>query len=256
MPAGGTTRPRQYIGPMLNPWRTLWNSLPGTCQVCGAWPSSAVCEACAARFQDEAPRCTACADRVPVDVPLCGACLTRPTPAALHACAAAVDYAYPWDGLIARFKFRQEPGWAGPFARRMLQAPQAGALLSSCDLLAPVPLTPARLAGRGYNQAWELVKALRRASTPAARAPALAEALVRLTETPDQHSLPREQRLRNLQGVFAAHPLHAPRLHGRHVLLVDDVTTTGATLQAAAQALRQAGAVRVSALVFARTPAR
>jgi predicted amidophosphoribosyltransferase len=106
-----------------------------------------VCEACAARFQDEAPRCTACADRVHVDVPLCGACLTRPTPAALHACAAAVDYAYPWDGLIARFKFRQEPGWAGPFARRMLQAPQAGALLSSCNLLAPVPLTPARLAG-------------------------------------------------------------------------------------------------------------
>lgn len=241
---------------MLTSWRALWNSLPGTCQVCGAWPSSAVCEACAQRFQDQGPRCTACAVRLPVEVPLCGACLTRPAPSALQACVAAVDYAYPWDSLIARFKFRQEPGWAGPFARRMLQAPQAGPLLALCDIVAPVPLTPARLAERGYNQAWELVKALRRVSGPTARAPALAEALVRLTETPDQHSLPREQRLRNLQGVFATHPLHAPRLHGRHVLLVDDVTTTGATLQAAAQALRKAGVARVSALVFARTPPR
>lgn len=241
---------------MLNPWRTLWNSLPGTCQVCGAWPSSAVCEACVDRFQDEGPRCMSCAARVPVGVRQCGACLTRLEPVALHACAAAVAYGYPWDGLIARFKFRQEPGWAGPFARQMLQAPQAGSLLLSCDLVAPVPLTPARLAERGYNQAWELVKALRRASEPGTRAPALAEALVRLAETPHQHSLPREQRLRNLQGVFAAHPLYAPRLHGRHVLLVDDVITTGATLQAAAQALLQGGASRVSALVFARTPAR
>ncbi len=241
---------------MLTPWRTLWNSLPGTCQVCGAWPSSAVCEACAARFQDEGPRCSGCAQRVPAEAPLCGACLTRPVPATLHACAAAVDYAYPWDGLIARFTFRQAPGWAGPFARRMLLAPQAARLLMQGDLLAPVPLTPARLAERGYNQAWELVKALRRASAPARPVPALADALVRLAETPDQHSLPREQRLRNLQGVFATHPLHAARLKALHVLLVDDVTTTGATLHAAAQALLQAGAARVSALVFARTPAR
>lgn len=241
---------------MLTPWRARWNSLPGTCQVCGAWPSSAVCEACAARFQDDGPRCAGCAQRVPLAVSMCGACLTRPAPDALHTCAAAVDYAYPWDGLIARFKFRQEPGWAGPFAHRMLQTPQADALLSSCDLVAPVPLTPARLAERGYNQAWELVKALRRANAPTHQAPALADALVRLVETPDQHSLPREQRLRNLQGVFAAHPLHVARLTGLHVLLVDDVTTTGATLHAAAQALLQAGAARVSALVFARTPAR
>lgn len=242
--------------PMLNPWRALWNSLPGTCQVCRAWPSSAVCEACAGRFQDERPRCTACAAIIPVDVPLCGACLTRPAPAALHACTAAVDYAYPWDGLIARFKFRQEPGWAGPFARQMLLVPQAASLLSQCDLIAPVPLTLTRLAERGYNQAWELVKALQRRSERTPRAPALADALVRLAETPDQHSLPREQRLHNLQGVFAAHPLHAGRLQGLHVLLVDDVTTTGATLQTAAQALLQAGAARVSAVVFARTPAR
>ncbi len=167
-----------------------------------------------------------------------------------------MDYAYPWDGLIARFKFRQEPGWAGPFARQMLHNPQSHTLLSQCDLIAPVPLAPARLAERGYNQAWELVKALQRRHSPRARPPALPDALVRLIEAPAQHRLSREQRLRNLQGVFAAHPMHTARLQGRHVLLVDDVTTTGATLQAAAQALLQAGANRVSALVFAHTPPR
>ncbi|MCY1544724.1 comF family protein [compost metagenome] len=65
----------------------------------------------------------------------------------------------------------------------------------------------------------------------------------------------RAARLRNLRGAFAAHPSHTHRLVGRHVLLVDDVTTTGATLQTAAQAVLHAGADRVSALVFARTPA-
>jgi ComF family protein len=168
---------------------------------------------------------------------------------------AAVDYAYPWDGLIARFKFRGEPGWARPMAELTLQTSGAMALLQACDLVVPIPLTTARLASRGYNQAWELVKALRAAAPgELAQNDALADALVRLGETPDQHSLSREQRLRNLQGAFAAHPLHAARLAGARVLLVDDVTTTGATLHSAAQALLLAGAQQVSALVFARTP--
>lgn len=164
---------------------------------------------------------------------------------------AAVDYAYPWDELIARFKFRDEPGWAGPLAARMLQAPDAKPLLLGSDWLVPVPLSPARLASRGYNQAWELVKALRR-QVPDAPA-GLPDALIRLGEAPDQHSLPREQRLRNRLGAFAARPEHLQRLRGRSILLVDDVSTTGATLRSAAQALRQAGAAEVGALVVART---
>lgn len=181
--------------------------------------------------------------------------MTRISPAALSGCVAAVDYAYPWDGLVARFKFRGEPGWARPMAEMMLRAPGAGELLASCDVLVPVPLSAARLASRGYNQAWELIKAIRRsaqATGPASAA--LPDALVRLAQGPDQHRLPREQRLHNLQGAFAAHPDHARQLAGAHVLLVDDVSTTGATLQAAAQALRSAGAERVCGLVFARTP--
>ncbi|WP_439113749.1 ComF family protein [Hydrogenophaga sp.] len=173
----------------------------------------------------------------------------------MQSCVAAVDYAYPWDGLIARFKFRGEPGWAQPMAALTLQTPGAVAALQTCDLVVPIPLTTTRLATRGYNQAWELAKALRAAAPgESARNEAMADALVRLGEVPDQHSLSREQRLRNLQGAFAAHPFRAARLVGARVLLVDDVTTTGATLHSAAQALLMAGAQQVSALVFARTP--
>jgi ComF family protein len=172
-------------------------------------------------------------------------------------CVAAVDYAYPWDSLIARFKFRSEPGWARPFAQQLLSAPHTTELLQTQPLVVPIPLTATRLGERGYNQAWELVKAMHalwRRHTHALPLETLATALVRLGETPDQHSLGREARLRNLRGAFAAHPSHVHQLPGRHVLLVDDVTTTGATLHTAAQALLLAGADRVSALVFARTP--
>jgi ComF family protein len=237
---------------MLAARHALLESLPATCQVCAAWPAQPVCEACVQRFAVHRFRCRTCAAVVPGDLDLCGACQTSPEAPPLAQCLAAVDYEYPWDGLIARFKFRSEPGWAKPFAQRMLQVPGALPLLQSCGLVVPVPLTARRLGERGYNQAWELIKALRRLA-PGPVGSTLATALVRLGETPDQHSLGREARLRNLRGVFAAHPLHAQLLVGRHVLLVDDVTTTGATLHTAAQALQQAGAARVSALVFART---
>lgn len=164
----------------------------------------------------------------------------------------AVDYAYPWDGLLARFKFQSETGWARVFARQMAEAPGAAPLLAAAALIAPVPLTPRRVAERGQHPPWELVKAL----GAALRARARPDLLWRLADVPDQHGLPRAQRLENLRGVMAAHPRHADALRGQRVLLVDDVTTTGATLQEAARALRQAGAARVDALVFARTPGR
>lgn len=242
---------------MLPTWHALLELLPGICQVCGGWPARPVCDACAKRFAGPASRCTLCAAQVPDGLSRCGACLTRGTPSAVQACAAAVDYAWPWDRLIARFKFRGEPGWATPFAREMLRAPLARDLLAECGLMVPVPLTPTRLGERGHNQAWELVKAVQRQAlvqripVPLRASP---DALVRLVEVPDQHSLTRAQRLQNLRGVFAAHPERVVDIRAAHVLLVDDVTTTGATLQAAAQALLQAGAARVSALVFARTP--
>lgn len=256
-PIAQEQQPHQYIGPMpsKHPLHNLMQNLPSTCQVCGLWPSQPVCKACEVHHAPPHPRCPTCARRLPQDSTLCGACLSHgddPPRQSLNALLAAVDYTYPWDGLIARFKFRGEPGWAGPLASIMLRQPGVSALLGACQVMVPVPVTATRLAERGYNQSWELIKALRRQAKNS-QAQALPDALVRIGNAPDQHPLPREKRLGNLQGSFVAHPLHAARLSRNHVLLVDDVSTTGATLNSAALALRQAGAGRVSALVLART---
>lgn len=236
---------------MLKALLQATRSWPAVCQVCGRWPTQPVCEACVERFARARWRCKVCAASLGQDNGLCGDCLTRPAHAPLDRCLAAVDYTYPWDDLIARFKFRDEPGLAGVLAERMLATPGAENLIADSDWLVPVPLKPQRLTSRGYNQAWELVKALR---VRLDRAPVgLADALVRLGDAPDQHSLPREQRLRNLRGAFAATPQRVQALRGKRVLLVDDVSTTGTTLHSAAFALRQAGVAQVQGLVIART---
>jgi ComF family protein len=210
-----------------------------------------VCEACVRRFAFPRLRCSACAAPLTNQGGLCGDCLTHAASSPLDQCVAAVDYAYPWDELIARFKFRDEPGLAGILTERMLAAPGAAEAATDSDWLVPIPLRAQRLTSRGYNQAWELVKALR-ARLPGAP-PGIADALVRLGDAPDQHLLPREQRLGNLHGAFAAAPQHVERLRGARILLVDDVSTTGATLHSAALALKQAGVAQVRGLVIART---
>lgn len=187
---------------------------------------------------------------MPEDAGLCGECLTATDSSPVQKCLAAVDYLFPWDGLIGRFKFRNEPGWAGPLGDLMVQAASRQSFLEPDMWLVPVPVTPTRLAERGYNQAWELCRAIGRKTG----LQTMAESLVRLGDTPDQHRLTRAQRLVNLRGAFVAHPLVVSRLAGRRVVLVDDVRTTGATLHHAGLALCQAGATEVRALVLARTP--
>jgi ComF family protein len=248
---------RQYIDSMLFTRRLapILQRLPGTCQVCARWPAQPICQPCVTRYGAVQARCTTCAKPLQGAQPRCGACLTDRHPGVLETCLAAVDYAYPWDSLIARFKFRGEPALAQPLAALMLRQAGVTELMHGCDWLIPIPVTPARLAERGYNQAWELAKALRD-QAGAASAAGLPCGLVRIGQAPDQHRLPAEQRVQNLQGAFVAAPEPAPHgWQGTHVLLVDDVSTTGATLRAAAGALRQAGVSRVSAIVLARTAA-
>lgn len=218
--------------------------LPAQCAVCRAWPAQAVCAHCVARFAQPVRRCATCALPLPDErVSQCGACLRRPPP--LDGCLAATAYGYPWAELIARFKFRHEPGWADCLAGLMRRAPGTEEALARCDWLLPMPLTRERLRTRGFNQALELARRL----APARTEPAM---LLRLRDTPAQSSLPREARLRNVRGAFAPDPLRTPDLRGRRVVLVDDVMTSGATLHAAAQALRDAGAAHVTGLVLAR----
>ncbi len=216
------------------------------CAICQAWPAQPVCEACVARFAPPVPRCTRCALPVPAGVAHCGACVREPP--VLAQCIAAVAYTWPWRGLLARFKFQAQPGWDRPLALLLRSSSGAEDLLHEADAVLPMPLSRERLAERGYNPSWQLARLL---------APQRADTglLLRIRHSAPQSTLPRSERLRNLQGAFALEPLRAAQVRGRHLLLVDDVMTSGATLHSAAQALRQAGAARVSALVFARTEA-
>ena len=176
---------------------------------------------------------------------------------------AALDYAYPWHTAIQRFKFNGEVAWAHLFAQWMWQTPQTPFLLNTCDWWLPLPLSPRRLGERGYNQSWELLRHLRRLAQshqvqhrgPQHTDKARCDWLQKLGDTPHQHQLDRAQRLHNLDSAFSISPQALPQLAGRHVLLVDDIMTTGASLHAAALALRRGGAAQVSALVLARTPA-
>ena len=234
---------------MPHPWlqgiSQALRTVPSQCAICHAWPAQRLCDDCVRRFARQRPRCRTCALAVPEGVAHCGACLRHPN--GLDACHAAVDYGYPWSGVLQAFKFRGDPGWAGALATLLRSTPWVEPALEAAELVLPIPLAPQRLRMRGFNQALLLAQAL---------APARVQAglLLRTHDTPAQSGLDRTQRLRNLARAFAVEPLRAAQLAGRQVLLVDDVMTTGATLQAAAAVLRQAGAARVTALVLARTP--
>jgi ComF family protein len=219
---------------------------PSRCALCGAWPAQPVCAACRRQFARPQPRCLRCALPLPPGPSTCGACLAAPPP--LDACFAAVPYAYPWAGLVARFKFEGEPAWAATLAALVLEAPPAAGEIAAADLLLPMPLSPRRLAARGFNQALLLARGL----APARTDPGL---LLRLRETGPQAALDRKQRQANVRGAFGLEPLRHAQVRGKAVLLVDDVMTSGASLHAAAAVLRQAGAARVAAAVVARTDA-
>lgn len=238
-------QPRKYIEPMFRQLiEGLSQRIPSQCAVCHAWPSQPVCDACVQDFAQPAHRCRTCAAPLPVAMPQCGACIRTPPP--LDRCLAAVDYAYPWSGLLVNFKFHQQPGWAASLARLLRSAPWVEPALEQADLLIPMPLSSQRLRERGFNQTLELARALEPSK-------AISGVLLRLRDTPPQSSLPRHDRLRSVQGAYAVEPLLARRVEGKRIVLLDDVMTTGASLYAAAHALRDAGATHITGMVFART---
>lgn len=222
------------------------DALSSQCTVCRVWPcAEPVCEDCVTAFAQPEPRCATCALPVAGRAAQCGACVLSPPP--LDACLAGVAYHYPWQELVADFKFRDKPGWAGMFALLLKSMHGVEAAIDDADLLLPVPLSASRMLQRGFNQALELALALDAAKTRA-------QLLLRIKDTPPQSLLDRAARLRDVNSAFAVDPLLAFEVKGKKIVLVDDVMTTGATLYAAARALRAAGAVHVTGLVFARTP--
>ncbi len=222
--------------------------LPPTCLLCGA-PGGGdldLCPACLARLPENQPACRRCALPLPPDAPdgaLCGACSRRAP--AFDRIIAPWRYDKPLDELIACLKFRQQLA-AGRTLGLLLAEAISSKLEQRPDLILPVPQHPAKLRARGFNQAGEIAATLsRRFGIPWSSG-----LLLKTRKTDAQHHLNRRQRLKNLRGAFHYHA----REDCRHVAVVDDVVTTGATATETARALKQAGVSRVEIWAVARTP--
>jgi ComF family protein len=217
-------------------------ALPFECAICKKWPSTS--------FEGVSGVCQSCI-QTHANAPLFA------VPQGLDDCAAAVNFDAPWSALISRYKFAPEPGLARLFAGLMRRDAHIRELLVEADIMLPLPLAPERLEERGFNQALTLAMQL------APKNNIDPFTLIRTRNTAPQRTLNREARQRNVANAFAlkatprkgygsSYPL--PSFAGKHVILIDDVMTTGATLASAAAPLRRAGAASVSAVVIARTP--
>jgi ComF family protein len=198
------------------------------------------CPGCGVPAEPERLLCEACFERMPaISFRVCAHCLVRgrePVGCNRHASARvwpAVVYDERAALLVHALKYGGRPGLADVLAERLARALAAA---PGADLITAVPLHPARRRERGYDQAWLLAAAL------ASRlgVPALADVLERVRATPAQARLDPERRRRNLAGAFRV--TEPQRYRGRCVLVVDDVLTTGATLEACLGTLAAAGA--------------
>jgi len=218
--------------------------MPGACLLCGtavARQEHLLCASCTADLPASGSGCYVCGAALPRDL-ICGGCLTRP-PAFDHV-ACAYAYRYPVDQLIKNLKYRQQLAVARALAQGLVQRiKQEGGPLPDC--LLPVPLHPLRLLRRGYNQAEEIARVVGRELGVA-----VSGGLVRRQRfTREQSRLLLPARRRNLRHAFALR--RSPEC--RHIAIVDDVLTSGATAGELAKLLCRSGVNKIDVWVLART---
>lgn len=231
--------------------RLLATGLPTLCSVCQSWSTQSICPACLHAHGRAQPRCPHCALPLAPGLDRCHDCTQTPRQLP-HRCLARVHYEWPWTQVVAEFKFQGQSAWSHDIAQMMLEQEDAHDLLAASDALIPIPLSRERLLQRGYNQSWELAKHLAQAT----QTPARSGVLLRLDTAQLQHRLAKDQRQRHASRAFTMCPESIRWIQGLRLVLIDDVMTTGATLEAAAHCLLASGAREVNALVFARTPKR
>ena len=210
----------------------------GDCLLCGAESGpELLCPACIGELPALPESCPQCALPSPAAA-VCGSCINRSPH--FDATLALWRYEFPCDGLVQALKYRAQFALAGFFARSLASRP-----LPEVDVVLPMPLHAKRLAERGFNQALEIARGLARYRGT----PIEPRGVLRVKNTPPQTELPYEDRAKNVRGAF----LCELDLSGASVAVLDDVMTTGATLNELARVLKRAGARRVENFVIART---
>jgi ComF family protein len=224
--------------------------LPPLCLLCDepVGETGTVCPACWGRLRFISPPfCAGCG--TPFDFPvdagtLCASCLTDPP--VFKGARAALIYDDASRALILGFKHGDKTYLSKALGTWMQRA--GGDLIAGADALVPVPLHRRRLFHRRYNQAALLAQEIGRLSGK----PVLFDALQRVRATPAQGHLTRAERRKNVKGAFRLDPAQKAAIEGKTILLIDDVMTTGATINECARVLIDAGAKNAFALSLAR----
>jgi ComF family protein len=202
----------------------------------------AVCKACLNDLprhpQTSCPQCGLSSDGN-----VCGSCLNSSPD--FDATKAIFLYAYPIDTMMQRYKYGNSLSLGDTFGKFLADNFAIEDCLNIIDLIIPMPMHPTRLKERGFNQALEIAKVL----TESCKEKLDFKSTIRQTLTPPQASLPLKERVKNIKGAFKVNS----DFTGKRIAIVDDVMTTGASLNELAKTLKKAGASHVECWVIART---
>ena len=174
---------------------------------------------------------------------VCGSCLNSSPD--FDATKAVFLYQFPIDAMMLRYKYGNSLNLGDTFGEFLAEKIHVEDCLKSIDLIIPMPMHPQRLKERGFNQAIEIAKVL----TKNCKEKLDYKSTKRQTLTPPQASLPLKERVKNIKGAFKVNANFA----GKRIAIVDDVMTTGASLNELAKTLKKAGASHVECWVIART---
>ncbi len=225
------------------------------CALCHSSGSDGICASCRHHYlENPLPRCHRCGNTLPhpvagENVLLCGEC-QKNLPSFDHTIV-AFDYEPPFDQLVHLLKFQFRLALAPLMGKLIYQAFLKSGKTSTShpDFLIAVPLGKNRLIERGFNQSHEIARTLAKSI----KAPLLSDLVYRNRETEKQSTISFHERKKNIHNAFSIAEKHLLSIKGKHIGIVDDVMTTGHTLEEIACLLKKSGAQRVTNFIFART---
>ena len=220
-----------------------------SCVLCASLETNnhAVCAACLDDLpwhpNTSCPQCGLASSGTALNTIVCGSCLNSPPD--FDTTRAVFLYAYPIDAMMLRYKYGSMLNLGNTFGEFLTEKVNVEDCLKNIDLIIPMPMHPQRLKERGFNQALEIAKVLTKNCVEKLDY----KSVVRQTLTPPQASLPLKERVKNIKGAFKVNI----DLTDKRIAIVDDVMTTGASLNELAKTLKKVGASHVECWVIART---